>query len=59
MDQDVGDKAAAARSPCVGADRSRAMGKVLARGGPWLKEIRVTPPPHRGTIDRGRERWGI
>lgn len=44
MDQDVGDKAAAARSPCVGADRSRAMGKVLARGGPWLEEIQVTLP---------------
>ena len=44
MDQDVGDKAAAARSPCVGADRSRAMGKVLARGGPWLEEIQVMLP---------------
>ena len=44
MDQDVGDKAGVARSPCVGADRSRAMGKVLARGGPWLKEIQVMLP---------------
>ena len=44
MDRDVGDKAAAARSPCIGADRSRAMGKVLARGGPWLEEIQVTLP---------------